>query len=199
MRTNYILIDFENVQPGALVADDEIPLKVLIFTSENQTKIPFDLAKSIQPLGDKAEYIQISGTGKNALDFHIAYYIGKLAETDPNSYFHIISKDKGFDPLVKHLRTQKVLASRVASLAEVPALKSWFKSTLDERVDAIVQYLRQRGGARPRRVVSLSNTIKVHFNNCFGDNEVKAIVNKLVKLKYVVLDDQKVSYKLPEC
>ena len=88
LRTNYVLIDFENVQPGELKIEEEIPLKVLIFAGEKQSKVPFDLAKSLQPLGDKVEYVQISGSGKNALDFHIAYYIGKIAEQDPNSYFH---------------------------------------------------------------------------------------------------------------
>jgi hypothetical protein len=52
----------------------------------------------MQALGAKAQYVKISGNGSNALDFHIAFYIGHLGAVDPTAYFHIISKDAGFDP-----------------------------------------------------------------------------------------------------
>ena len=64
----------------------------------------------MQRLGENAEYVKMGGNGSNALDFHIAFYIGQLAERGPNAYFHIISKDSGFDPLIKHLKTRKVFA-----------------------------------------------------------------------------------------
>ena len=47
------------------------------------------------------------------MDFHIAFYIGRLSKEEPGSEFHIVSKDKGFDPLVQHLRSLKIKASRV--------------------------------------------------------------------------------------
>lgn len=197
MRTNYVLIDFENVQPGELKIEEDIPLKVLIFAGEKQSKVPLELAKSLQPLGDKVEYVQISGSGKNALDFHIAYYIGKIAEQDPKSYFHVISKDKGFDPLLKHLRANRVLANRVASLADIPAFKNGLNTTMDQRIETIVTHLRLRGSARPRKVKTLQNSIKSLFGNSFEETEVTNMFNRLVNLKYVSTDDQKVIYKLP--
>jgi len=51
-------------------------------------------------MGERAEYVRISGNGSNALDFHIAFYIGQLAAHEPDAYFHIISKVTGFDPLI---------------------------------------------------------------------------------------------------
>jgi hypothetical protein len=36
--------------------------------------MPISLAKALQVLGKHGEYIEISGSGQNALDFHIAYY-----------------------------------------------------------------------------------------------------------------------------
>ena len=48
--------------------------------------------------GENGQYVKISGNGKNALDFHLAYYVGELATNDPEVYFHVISKDTGFDP-----------------------------------------------------------------------------------------------------
>jgi hypothetical protein len=53
-----------------------------------------------QKLGNQIEWIQINGNGKNALDFHIAFELGRLAQKEAKSFFHIISKDTGYDPLV---------------------------------------------------------------------------------------------------
>lgn len=82
------------------------------------------MAKSLQKLGSRADYIKLSGHGSNALDFHIAYYIGRLAAIEPSAYFHIISRDTGFDPLIQHLRSQKILAGRVRTIANIPVVKT---------------------------------------------------------------------------
>jgi hypothetical protein len=60
----------------------------------------------------------MDGNGTNALDFHIAYYIGRLAAKCPDAYFHIISKDTGFDPLIKHLKGQGISCQRSAAVTE---------------------------------------------------------------------------------
>jgi len=44
---------------------------------------------------EKFELVGIKGQGKNAADFHIAYFIGKLSKEIPDSLFHIISRDTG--------------------------------------------------------------------------------------------------------
>ncbi|MCR3984967.1 PIN domain-containing protein [Aeromonas caviae] len=112
MRTNYVLIDFENVQPERLAVLAKDHFKILVFVGANQSKLVFDTVSVIQQLGDKAQYIKIAGSGPNALDFHIAFYIGQLAASDPTGFFHIISKDKGFDPLIQHLKDKKIFAAR---------------------------------------------------------------------------------------
>lgn len=85
MRINYVLIDLENVQPSSLAGLEAEFFHVLIFVGANQAKIAFELASAIQRLGERARYIKISGNGSNALDFHIAYYIGRLAQEDPTA------------------------------------------------------------------------------------------------------------------
>jgi hypothetical protein len=91
LQTNYVLIDFENVQPKNLEVLSEHNFRVYLFVGANQTKLSFDLASAMQALGEKASYIKISGNGPNALDFHIAYYVGEISQKDPDAYFHIIS------------------------------------------------------------------------------------------------------------
>ena len=84
MRTNYVLIDFESVQTRSLRLLTQEHFKVIVFVGANQGKLPFEVAESLQQLGSRAEYIKISGRGPNALDFHIAYYIGRLAAEEPS-------------------------------------------------------------------------------------------------------------------
>ena len=98
MPTNYVLIDFENVQPRNLGILADHPFQVLVFIGANQTRVPRNVAVAMQSLGKKAQYVEIDGSGPNALDFHIAYYIGELAATDPAGSYFVISRDKGFDP-----------------------------------------------------------------------------------------------------
>ena len=106
MKNNYVLIDFENVAPENLDLLDQDWIRVYVFVGKNQTKLPFSVVKAIQKMGDRAQYVEMSGTGHNALDFHIAYYVGRLSANDKDAYFHIISNDQGFDPLIAHLKQE---------------------------------------------------------------------------------------------
>lgn len=120
LRINYVLIDYENVQPKDIEALNKEHYKVIVFHGSSQANVKFELAKAIQKMGDRADYIKIDGNGKNALDFHIAFYIGLLVVENPKSFFHIISKDNGYDPLIRHLKSKKILACRSADISEMP-------------------------------------------------------------------------------
>lgn len=100
MKNIYVLIDYENVAPENLDVLDHALVHVLVFVGKNQTKLPFSLVKSIHKLGSRAEYIEVSGTGHNALDFHIAFYIGRYSASDRGASYYIVSKDTGYDPLI---------------------------------------------------------------------------------------------------
>ena len=47
-------------------------------------------------LGDAGEYVKIAGTGKNNLDFHIAYYIAHELLGGSKDNFHQRFQDNGF-------------------------------------------------------------------------------------------------------
>lgn len=112
LRTNYVLIDFENLQPELLDALDLEHFRVLVFIGANQTKVTVEFAALLQRLGTRAQYLRISGAGRNALDFHIAFYIGELLAKNPTAVFHVIAVDGGYDPLLQHLKDRNVLARR---------------------------------------------------------------------------------------
>ena len=112
---HYILVDFENVQPASLGALKAGDAYIKVFAGQHQTRVDLGLAQALQPFGTHAEYIQITGSGKDALDFHIAFYIGRLAAEHPGATFTIVSRDTGFDPLVKHMAKLGIACKRVAT------------------------------------------------------------------------------------
>jgi len=124
MDQTYILVDFENVQPPdmGLLNGDQYHLR--IFRGPHQKKLDFDIAESLQPLGDRVKYIQSDRHGKNALDFHIAFYMGRLLEgleakattAMRNTRFVVISHDGGFDALISHVQSLGYAATKAASI-----------------------------------------------------------------------------------
>ncbi len=197
MRTNYVLIDFENVQPDSIGLLNGEQFKVLVFVGANQSKLSFSTASALQALGSQAQYIKISGNGSNALDFHIAYYIGKLAASDTSAYFHIVSKDKGFEPLIQHLRSQKIFAGRVTSIKDIPLIKASACNTPQERLEVAVSRLQQLNLSKPRTIKTLSSTLSALFQKQLSEQEIGNVVQNLVNKGYVLVTDKKVSYKLP--
>ena len=195
MRTNFVLIDLENLQPSLeLITADHF--KVLVFVGRNQTKLPFDIAVSLQKLGSNASYVKIEGNGPNALDFHIAYYIGKLSLENPTAYFHIISRDSGFDPLIIHLKSQKILAGRVCSIADIPILKAANLKSPGKRYEATLARLQQLKAAKPRKLTTLTSTISSLFQKQISDTEVQEIIQQLRENQRIVISGTKISYNL---
>jgi hypothetical protein len=196
VRTNYVLIDYENVQPSALSALDKDFFKVFVFVGANQTKVNFDIVEALQRLGANGQYIKISGNGSNALDFHIAYFIGRLAAQDEAPFFHIISKDTGFDPLIAYLKANKIYACRSKSIHDIPIVKASSSGGLQERVAAVVANFKQRGNSRPRTPKTLSSTINAIFQKGLTDSEITGIIKALEQHGHIAISGNKVTYSL---
>ena len=196
MKTNYVLIDYENVQPDDIDTLQHEHVRVVVFVGPHQ-KIAFETAAALQRMGGNAEYVRLSGSGSNALDFHIAYYLGQLAAKEPTALFYIISKDTGFDPLIKHLKERKVRACRVQTVGEIPILKPVDPKSSPDRVSLIVADLQKRGASRPRTVATLSSTISAAFQKQLTAQDVSSLVSDLKKKGLVKVEGTKVTYNLP--
>ena len=120
MKTNYILIDYENVPVKSLSLLNSDCFKVKVFLGPKNTKLATEFVLAIKALGDKADFIVLQAGGHNALDFHITYYLGKMIAEDPNGFYHIISKDTGFDSLVAHVKKTGVSIQRSVSIEAMP-------------------------------------------------------------------------------
>jgi hypothetical protein len=224
MATNYVLVDFENVQPDSLaaLATGQFRVKVFVGAAQAKGRISFELSHSMQMLGANAEYVKIARTGKNAVDMHIAYYVGRLLEKEPAAVIHIISKDTDFDPLIEYLRAKGSICKRVKTIAEVPkhaaprpaapvgkvaAKHATHAPTAHvpsprrphaEKLAPIIKHLHSLSG-KPATSKKLTQTIATYFKQhggALGDKTVALILDELVRLKYVSQDGTKVSYHL---
>jgi hypothetical protein len=187
MNTRYVLIDHENVQPNDLALLDGQPLRVIVFLGANQARLSTQLAMALQERGENGRYVKIYASGRNALDFHIAFYLGELAAGEPSASFHVISKDDGYDPLLAHLRSRGIDAQRSVTLA--PLLPA-----ADDAVGDVITYLRGAGTARPRRVKTLGNAINARRGSTLQPDEIERVIAELVRRRVIAVTDGKVSY-----
>jgi len=196
-RTNFVLVDFENVQPKDIGLLKDGPFKVKVFLGPNQSKIPVALATALQSLGESAEYIILETAGNNALDFHIAYYIGALSAIEPAAFFHIISKDSGFDPLLKYLKGKKIFAQRSTCIADIPYFKPSLPVAPEAQVEAVIADLVRRKASKPRTQKTLLSTLHALFKKELSEQQLATLFAALCKRGIVKVEGAKVSYALP--
>ncbi|WP_310427706.1 PIN domain-containing protein [Chamaesiphon sp. VAR_48_metabat_135_sub] len=111
-----LFIDYENVTQVRLVDLQQPNLKIFIFVGCAQVKIPFELVREAHLLGEAVEWIGVEGSGANALDFHIVFYLGQISLKSPAADYVILSRDRGFDPLIQHLAKRGISCRRIDSL-----------------------------------------------------------------------------------
>ncbi len=210
MKTHYVLIDYENVQVKSLALLKGGHFRVQVFLGPKNMKLHRELVFAMQEFGDRGQYIVLEAHGKDALDFHIAYYLGSLAAADPTGFFHIISKDTGFDPLLQHLKARGVSAARSVSIEAMPCFSQVAAGTMDssgespagrvsvdDMIKIAVDDLIKRKTARPRTPKTLRSTIHARCGKETPDADIDAVYEALVKRGYVKVDGAKVAYALP--
>jgi len=216
MNTNYVLIDYENVQVKSLALLKGEHFRVQVFLGPKNLKLHRELVFAMQAFGERGKYIELEAGGSNALDFHIAYYLGFLAMADPAGFFHVISKDTGFDPLLQHLKTRGVSAARSASIEAMPCFskaasaidskrvsgRSKLKSpavhsSVEDMITVVLENLTKRKTGRPGTSKTLRSTIHARCGKERPAADIDAVYEALVKRGYVTVDGSKVTYSLP--
>ena len=194
MRINFVLIDSENVKLEYIEKLNHEHFQVVVFVGARRKQLKFPIADALQSLGSNGTYIKLRTHGPNAMDFHIAYYIGKLSAANPGACFHIISKDKGFDPLIRHLQDQKITCYRSSSILEIPFIKSSDKLQAKQRAAGFYKKRIASTKARPATVKTLESTILSHFHKLLSPEEVADVVKALKQAGHVVVNGKKVAY-----
>ena len=146
-----LFVNFENVPKvdlGTLPADVHVPF----FFGASQKTVPKSLFDIARRLGDRFISIDVEGQGKNALDFHIAFYLGELLQASPRAECVILSRDKGFDPLVRHLAGRGFAVRRVSTVGEAFPQVQAPSAPPSARAERAPRTARTAGGERARRV-----------------------------------------------
>lgn len=109
---NQVFVDFENVQKIDLSVIGARAVFFTLLVDAKQTRFDADLVEKLLRHAASVQLVRLTGSGPHALDFALAYYVGRAAVTDPTAYFHIISRNQGLDSLVDHLRSRQIRARR---------------------------------------------------------------------------------------
>lgn len=217
---NHVFVDFENVQTLDFTGFGERIIKLTLFLGEKQKRLDTNLVEQLLQHAANVEMVRLTSVGKNALDFTLSYYLGRAVSGDPTGFFHVISKDKGFDPLVAHLRRRHVKASRhadfsaviehiakgrtttptnektgSAALAPPPIFQSAALPAPNLSIDDVLTHMKRQRAHQPTRRDKLCTMLKSHFH--LGDPKAEEIITTLTERGVVTVDGKgKVAYKL---
>jgi hypothetical protein len=67
----------------------------------------------------RVDFLKVAGSGRNALDFHVAFQLGRTFETAPQTECFVLSRDKGYDPLLLHLNKNGLKCRRIEAIEEL--------------------------------------------------------------------------------
>ncbi|HOO88090.1 MAG TPA: PIN domain-containing protein [Synergistales bacterium] len=186
-----VYIDYENL-PGVHIEDVE-GTKFLIFIGENQKKIPTDTIVRMQPLGERVEWISISGVGRNALDFHIAYYLAKY-HTNNTVTHYILSKDAGYDPLIKHVVKFGQRVKRIITLEEIKE-KPVLAPELAQKYAKVLEILKKQDKTRrPKIRKTLASSIETLFQGQVSKEDTDLLIEHLFRERFIEEKNKRIAY-----
>ena len=159
------------------------------------------------------EIVRIEGSGENALDFHIAYIIGKNSHDQDVGHI-ILSKDKGFDPLIAYLRKNGIMAGRLGGITtnkitkttdnkNQPTEKTTKKTSQNKRkptentyrLEGILSKIEKI--RRPKTIKTLTSHIKAQIK-C-DDEQAQKEAQVLLKRQFISLSGEgesaRITYK----
>ena len=206
---NHVFVDYENVQVLDL---DVIRSRGVTFTlliGPAKRKLDVELVETLFAHAASMELVRLVSSGKNALDFMLAYYVGRAVAADPKGYFHIISKDTGYDPMIKHLRTRNIKVRRhdkfseltfsdapkpSATVAVQPALAppATLKSKTVEKIEGamgrVLAHLRKHVKNRPKKRKKLVSHLTTVLGKQSTEKGVAQLIEKLTKEGHLAID-----------
>lgn len=194
MSQKLLLVDYENVQQVDLNRLDE-HFRVQIFVGASQKSVPIELVTQAQKLGSRVEWMRVEGSGSNALDFHIACQLGRVIEKSPGLHCIVLSKDKGFDPLLRHLNKNGLKCKRINSLLELEP-KTATVTAEEPNYQRVFELLsKSEKKSRPRKRATLAQHISSMFQKNIAAAEVDRIIDILFANKMISESNNTITYE----
>jgi hypothetical protein len=193
MTQNLLLVDFENVQQVDLARLDD-SFQIIIFVGVAQKSIPIELVTNAQKLGSRIEWQRVDANGSNALDFFIACQLGRVLERSLQLQCIVLSKDKGFDPLLRHLNKTGLECKRLNSLLELdPKAVAQPKEPHYKRIIEVLGKSEKK--SRPRKRKTLSQHISSIFQKKLPQAEVDRLIDILFANKMISETNDTITYE----
>jgi hypothetical protein len=207
---NYVFLDYENVRKFDPKVIGNRTVSFTLLVGAKQPKLPVELVEALLENSASVQLVRLSSSGKNALDFTLTYYLGRAVQADPRAYFHVISKDKGFDPMIEHLRTREIRAKRhedfsTLTFAMPPKADQAASAgkivkqalTPDESFARALAHLKKNINNRPKRKVTLVKHLTAFIGLGATDAKVEALIKRLNNDGHIKIgSDNAVTYQL---
>jgi len=200
MINQIAFIDFENIQKIDM-SEVTGTTKLIIMVGNKQSKKAAVYSHLAIDHASSVELIKTHGEGQNALDFHIAYYLGKYIGIDNNIKYIIYSNDKGYDPLITHLKNEGIFIKRIMI---IDSIKSALKEIKDEAKPLIEKKRTKRDKYKviisslvetfktnkPKNIEKLRAHIKTSLGTKNTDLDVDEIYNQLIERKIITIENE---------
>jgi hypothetical protein len=196
---NHVFVDFENVHQIDVSFIGAKSVNFTLLLGANQTKLDAGLVEKLMEHAASVQLVRLASSGKNALDFALAYYVGRTVTADPSAFIHIVSKDTGFNPLVEHLRSRHIYAHRHDSFATLTFSGTAKASAVaskaetagqDEPLNRVLEHLRKNVANRPKRKKTLLSDLKSQLGKAATDADAADLLEKLQKAGHVSIGDK---------
>ena len=209
---NHVLVDFENVHEIDLAIIGSKAVSFTLLVGPRQTKLDVSLVEKLFENAATVKLVRLASAGKNALDFTLAYYLGRAVAADPSGCFHIVSKDAGYDPLIEHLGSRHISARRHDSFATLtfagsakpvaptpPAAASKPKAQakpkarsamLDEWESKVLDHLRKPSATHPRTQKKLVSFLVAFFGHKITEAEALNLVEHLGRAGHLAIGEK---------
>lgn len=183
MNKKIIFVDFENIQNisdlGKLSGYD---FKILV--GNNQTKIPIEVVSSLQKYGETVTWLQVSGQGKNALDFFIAFFLGKFIEQNKYEEYYVVSKDGGYQALIDYLNKNGTKAKLVTAIKQLTG--NYKEQQASVEVKELIENIRKMPvNTRPKKRKRLIAHFETAFKKSKNHLEIEELVEEMFILKVI--------------
>lgn len=218
---NHVFVDYENVHTVDPSIFGTKTVHLILLLGAQKAKFDATLVEQLLQHAGTVELIRLESSGRNALDFSLAYYVGRAVAADPGGHFHIVSKDKGYDPLIAHLLNKHIHVRRhddffaltfsappkavdkskiPSKPAEPSKQKVQTKSKVETEADKekrVLDYLRKPGAPKPRTKTKLLSFLVAHLGHKVNESETEKLVGSLSQAGHLFIDDKgKVNYFL---
>ncbi len=193
---NILIVDYENQRDLSLESLDPEILEVWFFVGKTQNKLPFELVASTQHFGNSLRWIKIEGDGKNNLDFHIVFELGRLStQINTVKEVFVLSRDKGFDAVIEYINRTGLNVKRVVNLSQLPSSEQIAPSS--RHTEPVIANLSKISPSRrPRTRSSLATHLKNTFSGKIGPEDIETVIEELFIMGKISESGNRLTYDL---